>query len=104
MITIYVFLFALGLKDCSMDISLNNLYNKKSRYDHHTENQKRSIIEDESLYGLQIDKKPGIQVISLEFLEKWNSVQRNAERQLIELLLTKAKVVSKKVEEKFERK
>ena len=38
MITIYVFLFALGLKDCSMDISLNNLYNKKSRYDHHAEN------------------------------------------------------------------
>ena len=52
-------------------------------------------------YGLKINKKPSIQIISLDFLEKWNSVLRNAERQLIELLLTEAKVVSKVVEDKF---
>ena len=38
------------------------------------------------------------------FLQKWKSVLRNAERQLIELLLTEAKVVSRAVEDKFERK
>ena len=75
MITIYVFLFALGLKDYSMNIQdLSNLYNKKSRYDRHAENYKHSIIEDKSPYGLQINKKPGIQIISLDFFEKWNSV------------------------------
>ena len=49
-------------------------------------------------------KKTGIQTISLEFLEKWNSFVRNAERQLIELLLTEAKIVSKSTENKFEKK
>ena len=42
-------------------------------------------------------KKTGIQTISLEFLEKWNSFVRNAERQLIELLLTEAKIVSNRL-------
>ena len=104
-ITIYVFLFATGLKDYSMNIqALNNLYNKKIWYDHPTENYKRRITEDESPCGLQINKNPGIQIISLDFFEKWNSVLRNAERQLIELLFTEAKVVSKAVEDRFDRK
>ena len=74
MITIYVFLFALGLwvRD-SMIQDLSNLYNKKICYDHHAENYKRSIIEGKSPYGFQINKKPGIQTISLDFLVKWNS-------------------------------
>ena len=105
MITIYVFLFALELKDYSTNIQdLSNLYNKKIRYDHHVENYKRSILEDESPYGLQINKKPGIQIISLDFFEKWNLVLRNAERQFIKLLPTEAKVVSNVVEDMFERK
>ena len=71
MITIYVFLFALELKDYSTNIQdLSNLYNKKIRYDHHVEKYKRSILEDESPYGLQINKKSGIQIISLDFFEK----------------------------------
>ena len=41
---------------------------------------------------------------SLDFLEKWNSVLRNAGRQLIELLITEAKVGSKAVEDKFKKK
>ena len=52
----------------------------------------------------QINKKTDIQIISLGFPEKLNSVLRNAEKQLIELLLTEAKVVSKAVEDKFEKK
>ena len=105
MITIYVFLFALGLRDYSMNMQdLSNLYNKTIQYDHHAENYKYSIIKGKSPYCLQINKKPGIQTISLEFPEKWNSFLRNAERQLIELLLTEAKVVSKAVQNKFERK
>ena len=44
-------------------------------------------------------KKTGIQAISQDFLEKWNSVVRNAEWQLIELLLTEAKIVYKSAED-----
>ena len=71
MIAIYVFLFALGLRDYSMNIQdLSNLYNQKIRYDHRAENYKRSVIEGKSSYGLQINKKPGVQTISLDFLVK----------------------------------
>ena len=60
-ITIYVFLFALGLRDYSMNMQdLINLYNKKIRYDQHAENYKRSIIEGKSPYGFQVNKNPGI--------------------------------------------
>ena len=52
MIIIYVFLFALGLKDYSMNIQdLSNLYNKKVQYDHHAEDYNHGIIEDESPYA-----------------------------------------------------
>ena len=42
-------------------------------------------MENESPYGLQINKKPIVQIIPLVFLEVWGSVLRNVERQLIEL-------------------
>ena len=52
MIIIYAFLFALGLKDYSMNIQdLSNLYNKKVQYDHHAEDYNHGIIEDESPYA-----------------------------------------------------
>ena len=102
MITIYVFLFALGLKSYSINRQdLSNLYNKGIRYDHHAENYKRSIIEEKSPYGLQINKKPRIQIISLDVFEKLSSFLRNAERQLTEFLLRETKVVFKAVEDKF---
>ena len=101
MITIYVFLFARGLKDYNMNIQdLSNLYKKKIWYNYHIANYKYTIIDVKSTYGLQIHKKTGIQAISLDFLEKWNSVVRNTEKQLIELLLTEAKIVYKSAENK----
>lgn len=59
-------------------------------------------MENESPYGLQINKKPIFQIIPIVFLEAWGSVLRNVERQLIEFLLTEAKVVSKAVVDKCE--
>ena len=52
---------------------------------------------------MQINKKPGIDIISLDFLKKRSSVLKNAERQLIQSLLSEAKVVSKAIQNKFER-
>ena len=43
------------------------------RYDHHAGNYKLSIIEGKSTYGFQINKKSGIQTISQDFFQKWNS-------------------------------
>ena len=85
MITIYVFLFTLGLNGYSINRQdLSNLYNKGIQYDHNAENYKRSIIEEKSPYCLQINKKPRIQIISLdvfwkiEFFPKkcWKTVNR----------------------------
>ena len=39
----------------------------------------------ESPYGLQINEKTGVQTIPLDFLQKWNSLLKNTERQLFEL-------------------
>ena len=47
-------------------------------------------MENESPYGLQINKKSIFQIIPIVFLEAWGSVLRNVERQLIELLLAEA--------------
>ena len=50
MITIYTFLFALLLKDYSMNIQdLSNLCNSKIGCDHHVKNYKRTIMRTSHL-------------------------------------------------------
>ena len=103
-IIIHVALIALGSRNYSLNIQdLTNLYNKIIRYDH-AENYRRSIIEDETPYGLQINRKPGIQAVSVNFIEKWNEILKGTERKLVELLLTESVIVSKTIEAKFEKK
>ena len=104
-IIIYVALIALGLRNYSMNIQdLTNLYNKRIRYDHHAENYRRSMIVDETPYGLRINRKRGIQTASINFIEKWNQILKGAERKLVELLLTESVIVSKTFEDKFDEK
>ena len=83
---------------------LTNLYNKRIRYDHHAENYRRSMIVDETPYGLRINRKRGIQTVSINFIEKWNQILKGTERKLVELLLTESVIVSKTSEDKFEEK
>ena len=66
---------------------LTNLYNKRIRYDHRAGNYRRSMIEDETPYGLQINRKPGIQTVPVDFIEKWNEILKGTERKLVKLLL-----------------
>ena len=74
---------------------LENIYNKKLRYEHHHKNFEESILRDITPYGLSIYKKPGIGGISPDFMEQWNSVLKSKERHLVELLLKESqKVVS----------
>ena len=42
------------------------------------------------MYGLRINRKPGIQTASVDFIEKWNEILKGTERKLAELLLTKS--------------
>ena len=83
---------------------LTNLYNKRIRYDHHAENYRCSMIEDKTPYGLQINRKLGIQTVLVDFIEKWNEILNGTEWKLVELLLTESVTVSKTIEGKFEEK
>ena len=56
------------------------------------------------LYGLCINRKPGIYTVSINFFERWNSILNKTVQKLVELLLTEAVVVSKPTENKFEKK
>ena len=101
-IIIYVALIARGLRNYSMNMQdLTNLYNKRIRYDHHAENYRRSTIEDETPYGLRINRKPGIQTVSVNFIEKWNEILKGTDRKLVELLLMESVIVSKTIGEKL---
>ena len=65
--------------------SYEHIYNKKLRHKHHNENFKESILRDITPFGLQIKKNLG-NVISSDFMNRWNSVLKVAERSLVELL------------------
>ena len=62
---------------------LTDLTNKKIRFDHHAENHRQNIIKDET--------------VTVDFFERWNS-----KRNMVELLLTEAVIVSKTIENKLE--
>ena len=47
---------------------------------------KESILRDVTPFGLRIKKNPGINVISSDFMNRWNSALKIAERSLVELL------------------
>ena len=70
-IMIYVTLIARALRNYSINIQdLRNLYYKRIRYDHHAENYRRSMIQGETPYGLQINRKSEIQTVSIDFIKK----------------------------------
>ena len=104
-IIIYITFIALRLRSYSMNIQdLTNLYNKRIRYDHHTENYRRSMIEYEAQYGLRINRRLGTENVPVNFIEKWNEILKVTEWKLVELLLTHSVIVSKTIEDNFEEK
>ena len=62
------------------------------------------MLEDETPYGFRINRKPGIQTVSVDFIEKWNKILKETERKSVELPLTVSVIVSKRIEDKFEEK
>ena len=77
-IIIYVALIGLGMGNYTISeedlTNITNLYNKRVRYDHYEENCRRSMIKDDRPYGLGTNKKPGIQTVSVNFIETRNEI------------------------------
>ena len=81
---------------------LDHLFQKSLCYHHHKENYKISLKEEIIQTGLKIKKEPGFVPVMEQFNKKWNSVLFDAERSLVELLLTELGNVIKKIETEFD--
>ena len=81
---------------------LEEIYNKRLRYEHHHKNFEESILRDITPYGLRINKKPEISGISLSFMEQWNAVLKSTERHLVKLLLKESEKVVSSLNNEFE--
>ena len=55
--------------------------------EHHQENQKNSLLNGITSYGLQLKKHATIETISENFEAKWLNVLHEAQRKLVNLLL-----------------
>ena len=79
---------------------LDHLFQKSLRYHHHKENYKISLQEGIIPTCLKIKKELGFVPVTGQFNKKWNFVLFDAERRLLELLLTESGNVIKKIETK----
>ena len=77
---------------------MDHLFQKSLRYHNHKENYKINLKEGIIPIGLKIKKEPGFVPVMGQFNKKWNSVLFDAERSLVELLLTESDNVIKKSE------
>ena len=81
--------------------SLDWLFQKLLRYEHHVENYKLALDQQIILFGLRINKAPAIQPISEDFNNHWNTILHNSEKRLIRLLLEETQKVVEKIRTDF---
>ena len=81
---------------------MDHLFQKSLCYHNHKENYKINLKEGIITIGLKIKKEPGFVPVMGPFNKKWNSVLFDAERSLVELLLTESDNVIKKSETEFD--
>ena len=79
-------------------MNLDILLQKSLRYQHHYKNYEDIIALDLIPKGLQIKKGPAFEPTSKDFNIKWNNILRDAERNLVELLLNESSKVVERVE------
>ena len=72
---------------------LDNLLQKSLRHYHHRENYIQSLREGVIPTSLKLKKKPAINYISDGFEVQWNNVLYDAEKRLVELLLSKSEIL-----------
>lgn len=75
--------------------NFESIYNKTLRYEHHNENFKERVLRDVTPFGLRIKMNPGINVVSPDFMKRWNLALKISERRLVKLFRKeKEKVVT----------
>ena len=79
-------------------MNLDILLQKSFRYQHHYKNYEKSIALDLIPKGLKIKKRHAFEPISKDFNNKWNNMLWDAERNLVELLLSESLKVVERVE------
>ena len=102
-ITIYIAIITSSwMKNGMVMQSYESINNKNVCYEHHSRNFDESILRDITPIGLRIKKKPGINVISPDFMQQWNSALKNTERCLVELLRDETKKIVSSLDVEFE--
>ena len=79
--------------------SLDWLFQKLLRYEHHVENYKLALDQQIIPFGLRIKKAPSIQPISVDINKQWNTILYDSEKRLVRLLLEETKKLSKRYEQ-----
>ena len=82
--------------------SLDWLFQKLLRYEHHAENYKLALDQQIIPFGLRINKAPAIQPISENFNNQWNTILYDSEKRLIRLLLEETQKVVEKTRTDFD--
>ena len=81
--------------------SLDWLFQKLLRYEHHAENYKLALDQQIIPFGLRINKAPAIQPIFEHFNNQWNTILYDSEKRLIRLLLEETQKVVEKTRTDF---
>ena len=77
---------------------VDKLLRKSLRHHHHRENCIQSLSEGVIPTGLKLKKKPAINYISDGFEVQWNNVLYDAEKRLVELLLSDSEILIDKTQ------
>ena len=97
LINLYIIL-VIVITDIDGNTPLNLLFQKALRYEHHQKNFKESLSNDVTPFGLHIKKTPATETVNEDFHMKWHSILKNAEKQLIELLLFESETMVAKIQ------
>ena len=81
--------------------SLDWLFQKLLRYEHHAENYKLALDQQIIPFGLRINKAPAIESLSEDFSNQWNTIIYDSEKLLIRLLLEENQKVVEKTRKDF---
>ena len=76
---------------------LDLLFLKALRYEHHRENFRESLSNNITPFGLRIKKTPAIVPVNEDFHIKRQKTLKNAEKELIELLLLESEAIIAKI-------
>ena len=97
MINLYIIL-VIVMADIYGNTHLDLLFQKALRYKHHQKIFKESLSSNVTPFRLCIKKAPAIETVNENFNMKWHSILKNAEKQLIELLLLESEIMVGKIQ------